>query len=76
MRLILVPLFLVALVGCAQHRPPSSTLMGMAPDCRNRDSQIRYLTELRQYNPHPSEDPYVADRRLDFYIARLKGYCQ
>jgi hypothetical protein len=76
MRSFLVPLFLVALVGCAQHRPPTSTLMGMAPDCQNRDRQIRYLTELRQYEAHPSEDPYMADRKLDFYISRLKGYCQ
>lgn len=75
MRYFLVPVFLV-LAGCAQHRPPSNSLMGMAPDCRNADSQIRYLVELKKYPSHPSEDPYLADRKLDFYISRLKGYCQ
>ena len=72
----LVPVFCVFLAACAQHRPPSNTLMGMAPDCRNADKQIRYLHQLRQYNAHPSEDPYLADQKLDFYISRLKGYCQ
>jgi hypothetical protein len=75
MRYFLVPIFLV-LAGCAQHRPPSSSLMGMAPDCRNSDRQIRYLTELKKYPGHPSEDPYLADDKLNFYISRIKGYCQ
>lgn len=72
----LMPIFCVFFTACAQHRPPSSSLMGMAPDCRNADKQIRYLHQLREYSPYPGEDAYTADRKLDFYISRLKGYCQ
>lgn len=72
----LVSIFCVFLTACSQHRPPSDALMGMAPDCRNAASQIRYLTELKKYPSYPSEDLYLADRKLDFYISRIKGYCQ
>jgi len=76
---LMSPLVCNSLDLLPQARPAYADFVqwyGPDPDCANRNSHIRYLSELKQFPVQREDNQLQYDRAIDQYIARLGYYCQ